>query len=128
MKRPHSQTAELLRNIGETDTTRRDFLVKSLLALTGVSISLMGCGKSSASNTSAAGDFGSVSANHGHEAFISTAQLSAGDSLILDITGDSDHPHTVTLSAGQVQSIANGARVSALSTNDAGHNHIVTFN
>ena len=71
---------------------------------------------------------GEVGTNHGHTAEITGAQLSAGGALSLDITGSSNHPHTVDLTAADVDQIANGQRVSKASSTDAGHTHTVTFN
>ena len=66
--------------------------------------------------------------NHGHTAFISAAELSAGGAINLDITGGADHPHTVALSAAEVGQIASGTRVQKRSTSNTGHAHAVTFN
>jgi hypothetical protein len=56
------------------------------------------------------------------------AQLTAGGALALDIRGDADHPHTVELSADEVEAIAGNQRVSKTSSTDASHSHVVTFN
>jgi hypothetical protein len=71
---------------------------------------------------------GTVSANHGHVAIIRAAELGAGASLNLDISGSAGHPHTVSLSASEVTQIAGGARVTKTSTTEDSHNHQVTFN
>jgi hypothetical protein len=114
---------------------RRRFTVSAALAmLGGATITVSGCGGSggggsSPTSPSAPGDkVGSVSANHGHRAIITAAQLSVGAALTLQIRGDSDHPHTVQLSAGEVGQIAAGTRVSKASSVDDGHDHTVTFN
>ncbi len=115
---------------------RRRFTVSAALAmLGGATITVSGCGGggggggSSPTSPSAPGDkVGSVSANHGHTATITAAQLSAGAALTLQIRGTSDHPHTVQLSAGEVGQIAAGTRVSKNSSVDDGHDHTVTFN
>jgi hypothetical protein len=70
----------------------------------------------------------SISANHGHSGTISAAQLASPTDINLGIRGDADHPHTVTLSAAEVTSIAAGTRVSKESSTDASHSHTVTFN
>jgi len=77
---------------------------------------------------SAGNVFGVIGANHGHEAVITAAQLTASNALRLDITGSADHPHTVELSAAEVTQIRDRQQVSKTSSTDAGHNHIVTFN
>lgn len=89
--------------------SRRDFTLKSALAvLAGATITITGCASdsptapSNGSNGGGGGgggnsgdESGTVSANHGHEAVITSAQLAAGDAITLDITGTADHPHTV---------------------------------
>jgi hypothetical protein len=66
---------------------------------------------------------GIVSANHGHTATITSAQLMAGGDLSLDITGTSDHPHTVQLTGADLTQIGDGQRVSKVSSNDDAHTH-----
>ena len=124
---------------------RREFTVASALAaLSGVAITLTACGGSSSSPGSpttpttpaapaptpapSADEVGTVSSNHGHSAVVTAAQITAADDLELDITGTSSHPHTVTLSADEIQQIGTGARVSKESSTDASHSHTVTFN
>jgi len=122
---------------------RREFTVASALAvLSGVSITISSCGGGSSPSTpstpnptpaptpsSGGGDkIGSISANHGHSAVITAAELTAGGALSLDIRGTSDHPHTVELAAAEIMSIAANGRVSKTSSNNDGHNHTVTFN
>ena len=104
----------------------------------GAAITITGCGGGSSSPSSPSGSnppaagpgdkSGDVSANHGHVATITAAQLSAGGALSLNIRGVSDHAHTVNLSAGEVTSVASGTRVSKASSSDDGHAHTVTFN
>jgi hypothetical protein len=55
------------------------------------------------------------------------AQLSAGNAVTLDIRGQADHPHTVSLTAAEITSIAAGQRVGKASTEEAFHTHTVTF-
>ena len=58
------------------------------------------------------------------------AQLTAADTISLDIQGTATHPHTVELTANEVQQIDDGARVSkdsSVGDFDA-HRHTVTFN
>lgn len=116
---------------------RREFTVASALALlTGVVITISGCGSSSSpasptapAPTAGPGDkVGTISANHGHSAIITAATLTAGGALALDIHGTSDHAHTVNLTGAELTSIAANNRVSKESTNDTGHSHTVTFN
>ena len=115
---------------------RRAFTVQSVLAmLAGVTITISGCdgNDSPTSPDPATGRSGSVSANHGHSAVITDAQLMAGNAVSLNIRGTATHPHTVELTAAEADRIAGGQRVSKTSTTDdspdAGvHSHVVTFN
>ena len=113
---------------------RREFTLQTALAmLSGVAITVSGCGSvtpvSPSPTPGASGAVsGSISANHGHTAVISHAQLTGGGSLALDIRGSSEHSHTITLSQSDLASISAGQRVSVQSTNDTGHSHTVTFN
>jgi hypothetical protein len=122
---------------------RREFTVASALAaLSGVAITISGCGGGSSGGSpttpstptptptpAAGGDvMGTISANHGHTAVISAARLADPAMVELDIRGIADHRHTVGLSAEEVQQIAGGQQVAKVSSEDAGHSHTVTFN
>ena len=124
---------------------RREFTVASAMAvLSGVAITVSGCGGTSSSGGSpttpttpdapsptpapSADAVGTVGTNHGHAAVITAAQLSSPTELTLDITGSSSHPHTVTLLAEEVRQIGSGGRVSKESSTDESHSHTVTFN
>jgi hypothetical protein len=118
---------------------RREFTRAGVLALlSGVSITLSDCGGGSSSPTNptppppSGGGSGSVSGqisgNHGHSAVVTAAQITAANSVMLDITGTASHPHRVDLSAAEVVQIGGGQRVQKLSTNNSGHDHTVTFN
>ena len=128
------------RIVGEP-LTRRDFTLAAAMAvLSGVAISVSGCGgdspaspaapsPSGSGSTSAGGDrTGTIGSNHGHSAVIASAQLSASGGLTLNIQGTSSHPHTVALTGADLSAIANNQRVSKESSNDASHTHTVTFN
>jgi hypothetical protein len=67
-------------------------------------------------------------ANHGHTATLLAAQFTAGNAISLDIRGQATHPHTVTITQGEMAQIAANQRVSKDSSNDNGHTHTVTFN
>ena len=69
-----------------------------------------------------------VSANHGHIATVTAARINAAAGYDLDIMGNATHPHTVTLSASQVQQIGAKQTGAVASTTNEGHNHTVTFN
>ena len=114
---------------------RREFTLQLVIAvLSGATITVMpACGgddnPASPSPNPGSGDVsGTITANHGHTARITAAQLSAGNEVMLNIAGEADHPHTVQLTAAQVMQIAARNRVSVESTNDASHSHTVTFN
>ena len=111
---------------------RREFTLQSaLLLLSGVAITVSGCGGSSPSspNPPASGDIsGTVSSNHGHTAVITAAQITTGGALQLNIQGSSTHTHTVELTGGDLASIGNRQRVSKESSTSESHSHTVTFN
>jgi len=122
-------------NSFEPDTiSRREFTREWVLAmLAGVAITISGCGddnNDSPTGPTASGDVtGTVSANHGHEARVTAVQITAGAALAaLDIRGNADHPHTVSLTAAQVAQIGNRQQVVVTSTTDNAHQHTVTFN
>lgn len=113
---------------------RREFTLAAAMAvLSGVAITVAGCGSDSspspAAPSSSGGDkTGSISSNHGHAATVTSAQITAAGGITLAIQGTSSHPHTVTLAASEVSAIAGNQRVSKESSNDSGHSHTVTFN
>ncbi len=117
---------------------RREFTAAAVMAmLGGVSVTIAGCGSDSGGPTaptpSADGRSGTVTANHGHTAVITGAQIAAGGAVTLDIRGAADHPHTVSLTMAEVGQIAAGGRVAKTSTTEASattaaHDHLVTFN
>jgi hypothetical protein len=111
---------------------------RTMALLGGATVAIAACGTSGpvdptdsssmGSTTSNGSKVGGISENHRHTAIITAGQLDAGGALLLDITGTSDHPHTVTLSADDVARIRSGERVSRISSNDDRHTHVVTFN
>jgi len=125
---------------------RRQFtLAAALAALSGVAITISSsaCSSSggsggygspttpsgSGSGGTVSGDkVGQISANHGHSAIITAAQLTAGGALSLNIQGAADHPHTVELSAADITAVAANQRVAHESSVTNGHSHTVTFN
>ncbi len=113
---------------------RREFTLHSAMAiLGGVAITVSGCSSDSpmapTPTPTPTDETGVVGTNHGHTAVITSAQLTAGNMISLDITGAATHPHTVELSSGEVGQIANGTQVrSKDSTTNAGHSHTVIFN
>jgi hypothetical protein len=120
---------------------RREFTRQGVIALLSTAtITLVDCGGDSSPAPSPSpppggggggggGDVsGTISGNHGHTAVITAAQITAADSVSLDIRGTADHPHTVSLTAAEVGMIGSGQRVSTNSSSDDGHTHTVTFN
>jgi hypothetical protein len=127
------------RMIGEP-LTRRDFTLAAAMAiLSGVAISVSGCGGSDSSSSPASPSpassapagtdkTGAISSNHGHSAVIASAQLGASGGITLNIQGTSSHPHTVALTGADLSAIASSQRVAKESSSDASHSHTVTFN
>lgn len=118
---------------------RREFTLQSALAILGAAtITVVGCGSSGGGGTTptsptpgtgtGSGRSGTVTANHGHSAEISSAQLTAANAISLDIRGSANHPHTVELTATEVGQIGQGQRVSKESSNNDAHTHTVIFN
>ena len=113
--------------------TRREFTVEWALAvLATATITISGCSDSNESNPMAPtqqGDVqGSVSANHGHVAVVTRAQMTSANAIAVDIRGQATHPHLIELTASQLTTISNSGRVSVNSSTDEGHSHTVTFN
>ena len=120
---------------------RREFTAEAVLAaLSGVVIlvSEAACGGSGSASpmspaplppTGGTSDMvGQISNNHSHSAVVTAAQLLAGNLVQLDIRGQADHTHFVTLSHDALQTIGSGGLVSTDSTTTNGHDHTVTFN
>lgn len=111
---------------------RREFTLKSALALlSGVAITLSGCGgedSPAGPTTPAAERTAAISNNHGHAAVITSAQLTAGQELVLDIRGAANHPHMVSLSRSELEAIAAGRQVVKVSSTTLSHMHTATFN
>lgn len=119
---------------------RREFTRLSVLSmLSGVVVTISGCGGGSSGGGSpttptptpaAGGDkAAAIGSNHGHTAVITSVQLTAGNGVSVTLTpGLPAHIHVVNLSAAEVVSIRDGARVAKVSSNDDAHDHTVTFN
>jgi hypothetical protein len=117
--------------------TRREFTRESVLALlSGVVITVTGCGSDSSSPTGSTppaggGVNGAISANHGHTAFATDAQIGAGNDITLDISGSAGHAQSIDLTGAELTQIGNGQRVAKTSTVSqvtGTHTHNVTFN
>ena len=120
----------------EAGLTRREFTLQSALALLSTCIiTVEGCGSSynptpapTPTPTPSTGDItGSITANHGHVAVITSAELTAGSAVSLNIQGTATHAHTVEISQADLQTLKNRQPVSHDSTNNSGHAHTVTF-
>ena len=118
---------------------RREFSRQAVVAIvSAATITIVDCGGDSSSPAptptpppggGGGGDVaGVVSGNHGHSAVVTGAQITAANSVALDIRGTADHPHTLDLSAAEVGMIGNNQTVSKPSSSDDGHSHTVTFN
>lgn len=118
--------------------TRREISVQAALALLGgATITLMGCGGSSGGSDPTPTpsptpvpdkSATSISANHGHTAVITSAQLTAGGGLSLSIQGTSAHDHTFDLTGAEVVQIREGTAVTKTSALVFGHTHDIRFN
>ncbi len=127
------------------DASRRTFLVTlSRVAAVGVGLHLIGCldedpvstgtpvsgGKETCPPAKTAADrAGTISANHGHVAVVTTAQQDAGLAFNLDIRGSSPHGHVVALTAQDVETLKSGAQLvkTTVGNDGTGHSHTVTF-
>lgn len=122
----------------ETLLSRREFTLESALAILSAATITISCGSdnktpttptTTPSTTSQRADAqGTISANHGHVATITGAQLTSPTSISLNIQGMATHNHVVDLTQAEVSSIGANSQVSKTSTTDSAHNHTVTFN
>ena len=114
--------------------TRREFTLDAALAILAgcvITISDMACGSTTSTAPSPAPPSdvaGNISANHGHVATITGAQITAGAAIVaLDIHGTATHTHTLSISQADLTALKNKQTVTSLSTTDSGHSHTVTF-
>ena len=120
---------------------RREFTRQLILAvLSGATVTVTACNGGGGDSSPAPGPSpmppggggggvtGSISGNHGHTATVTDAQLTAGNAVNLDITGQADHPHSVMITGDEIMQIATRQRVVKTSSTDAAHLHQVTFN
>jgi hypothetical protein len=120
------------------ELSRREFSVEALMALfAGVAITVTACGgddyDGGPTGPGVDGRSGAISANHSHEAIVTSVQINAGNAVTLNIRGNADHPHTVDLTSAEVVQIGGGTRVTKTSSTDSSaafgvHAHTVTFN
>jgi hypothetical protein len=108
---------------------RRTFTLQSLMAmLAGVTITISGCGDDDPENPTPTDETGEISSNHGHTAVVTSAQLTAGGTVVLNIQGSANHTHNLELSAAQIVQIRNQTRVAKDTSVTNSHMHTVTFN
>lgn len=132
-----SDRIDVLGNRASTSLTRRQFTLEAALAILAgcvITISDTACGSSKTPTTPtpplpAATDVnGNVSANHGHVAVITGAQITDGVAIVaLDIRGTATHTHTLSISQADLTSLKNRQTVVSNSTTDSGHSHTVTL-
>ena len=110
--------------------SRRQFTVAGALAALSGAVITIGCGSDSpSSNTPPPADAaGAISANHGHTATITAAQVGAGNTIVLNIQGASDHDHTVALTAAEIAQVRDRRQLVKESSNSFSHTHTITFN
>lgn len=110
--------------------SRREFTLQSALAvLSGCVITVSGCGSDSPSApTPIVSDVAAtITANHGHTGTLTSAQITAGNTLTLDIRGTASHPHSVEITQAELTMLRNRQPVTKASSTDASHLHSVTF-
>ena len=127
-----------VQSINEAATvTRREFTLEAALTLlAGCVITISdACGgsKSTTDSSPAPTDItGTVSANHGHTAVVTAAQITATNAVALSIQGTAAHNHTLSLSQTDLQTLKNRQPCSRDSSSDVSatfglHLHTVTF-
>ena len=111
--------------------TRREFTVQSALAiLSSVVITVSGCEDDSTPMNPTPSDIqGNVLSNHAppHVVTVTGAQITAGTTVTLTLTGTPTHNHTVELTQSELGTLRNRQAVTKASTTDNGHSHGVTF-
>lgn len=68
-----------------------------------------------------------IAFNHNHAMAISALDIAAGVEKEYDITGTSNHPHTVRITAAMFARLQQGMPVTVASSVDDGHPHNVTI-
>lgn len=126
----------------EAGMNRRQFLATlTSLAAVGFAMQVIGCiedapatatagsagGGTCALAKAAADRSGTVAANHGHVAVVTTAQQDAGTAFDLSIQGTAPHNHTLSLTTQDLADLKAGAQVVKTSSTNSGHSHVVTF-
>jgi len=124
---------------GPAPVTRRKFTLEAALAILAgcvITITDAACGGKDDTPTNPAPAptdiTGTISANHGHTAVVTAAQITATNAIVLDIQGTAVHHHTLSLSQADLQTLKNRQPVSRDSSSDVSasaglHLHTVTF-
>jgi len=124
---------------GPALVTRRKFTLEAALAILAgcvITITDAACGGKDDTPTNPAPAptdiTGTISANHGHAAVVTAAQITATSAIVLDIKGTAVHNHTLSLSQADLQTLKNRTPVSRDSSSDVSgsaglHLHTVTF-
>lgn len=111
---------------------RREFLGAAAALSAGLALALLGCGDDKGTGDAGSGDMeGEITANHGHKAVLTRAQIDAGGAVDLHIRNLADHDHTVSLSAEDMAKLKAGGMVTvesgAASDPAQSHTHSVMF-
>ena len=114
---------------------RRRF-TKELAFLSGVTVTIGACGGGGGYSSPTGGTpppttggdkVGQISANHGHTARITSAQIAAENAVEINIEGTAGHPHMVALPVAAIRDLRAGRSVQTQSTSTDGHAHTVVF-
>lgn len=66
-----------------------------------------------------------ISNNHGHHGVVAYEAVIIGNSISIDIQGESRHPHTLILTEDELMVLRQKLTVDVNSSVDAGHSHLV---
>jgi hypothetical protein len=66
-----------------------------------------------------------IGSNHGHTLVVSKEDVAAGVDKSYDITGTSDHPHTVMITAAQFAMLEQNTSITTVSSTDDLHSHSI---
>jgi hypothetical protein len=118
--------------MSDSSLTRRQFTLDAALALLAgcvITVSEACSDKTPTTPTNPPSDVsGTVSANHGHTATITGAQITAGTAIVsMNIMGTATHNHTIAISQNELLNLKNRQAITVNSTTDSGHQHAVTF-
>jgi hypothetical protein len=68
----------------------------------------------------------SIGGNHGHSLTVSVADINAGVDKTYSIEGSADHPHQVTVTAAQFNTLKSNTQIVIASSVNSDHSHSVT--